>query len=246
MQNVSNMVSIKTWLTSLVFATITFLGFSQEKVNMILEGYKNTVKNEQHFKVDITYKIYKGHESTTPNEVKSGEFYRNGKEMYTKIDEVEILNAKEAHIKANHVERAILLADPFTAPQEVNMDLTELFTYLNAKLVQNTANYWSIEFTPKGAITQVPFSKLNVKLEKSSYRLLEQTFFYFQEMNFSRDQKKSNNGQVKLSVSFKGYQKLDKGTLDSIFDWTKYVVKVNGKYKVANTYKGYELVNIKK
>ncbi|WP_136438019.1 hypothetical protein [Tenacibaculum maritimum] len=219
---------------------------AQNTVQSILEAYTKALQENKSYKVAVMYKIYKGHLSTIPEEVKTGVFYKDKKKSYTKIEEVEIINTPKIHVKINHGEKAILVADGIDSPKEARIDLKELLKYFEAKIVEEKMKYWKLIFIPKGKITQVPFSKLNVYLEKGSYNILKQEFYYYTTMNFSSSLKSSDLAKVKLETSFKNYKEITKKELSDIFEISKYISMNHKKIKPSLRYKNYEIVVAKR
>lgn len=231
-----------TILVLLFFLSSFTCTIAQENISTIIKKYTASLGNTQ--KVDIVYKIYKGHSSSIAEEIKRGFFCKDGDKLYTKIGDVEIINLPDIHLKINHTEQAILVANGMVAPTNVNFNLEEFSKYLTTELIGSTSKNLTLIFTPNENITQVPFEKLIVTLDKRSYQLKKQVFYYRTKMNFSNNLKGDDVKKVKLEVIFSNYRNLNKNDL-KVFDTKKYILTQNNKVLPSNVYKGYDIVNIR-
>lgn len=224
---------------------LSHVSFGQDTVEKILAGYKSTVTGKEMYQSKITYKIYKGHESTLVKDVKVGTVYKNGGNVCTKFDDVLLLNTPSHHLKVNHTEKAILLADGISQGQDLHIDLEELSKYVEVSLVKSTASSWLLRFRPASAITQLPFKELLVVLEKGSYHVLHQTFYYYNQLNFSQDYRKQDVGNVKLEVAYSNYKPLSSSVSSRIFNLKNYVDTTKEKAVPSVGYEGYDVVDIR-
>lgn len=231
----------------IIVITITFLMscivFGQDKVANILKSYTKALKEQESYQVGITYKIYNGHLKEVPHETTTGVFLKLKEKQYTKIDGVEILNTPNIHIKVNHKEKAILVADGVVA-QMVDLNFEELFKYLQAKITKETASKWIITFSPNGnGLTQLPFEKLLLEIEKNTFRVQRQVFFYFQQMNFAKKRKEKDISKVKFEVLYKNYKTANFSISKNVFNSTNYILLKKTAIVPINKYGGYEIVD---
>ncbi|MFT7900106.1 MULTISPECIES: hypothetical protein [Flavobacteriaceae] len=241
MQRVNNFKGITVLLFLISFSTVV----AQSKVKVILNSYKKTVEKDKEYQVNLTYKIYKGYSETLPYEVQEGVFYKKMNNSYTSLSNVEIINTENTYLKINHNEKAILIANGVKKPQELHLNLDELFKYLEAEIIKENPKFWTIKFTPRGEITQLPFSKLIIELNKKTFRVKRQLFYYLNKMNFSENLRETDEANVKLEVLFKNYKTSHFKKLIGVFDIKKYIKKEKGIYKPKGAIGGYEVVNLK-
>lgn len=214
--------------------------------NEILKAYKKTVDKDESYSVNITYKIYKGHNSNTPKEIQTGVFFKEKDQLYTKLGEVEIINTPNEHLKINHLEKAILVANGIKTPDNFNLDFEELSKYLKAELISSAGNNYTLKFIPNGKITQLPFSKLIIVLNKKTLRIKRQTFYYYSEMNFSKEFRGRDVGKVKLEVLYKNYKFQNLASYKTLFNIGAYYRVVKNEIHPLGRLKDYEIVNLKR
>ncbi|WP_064967127.1 hypothetical protein [Tenacibaculum ovolyticum] len=218
---------------------------AQSDVKKILESYKVAVENDTEYQVNLTYKVYKGHSERIPIEVQKGILYKKGNNSYTKLSDVEMINTVNTYLKINHNEKAVLIADGVQKPEGLNLKLDELYKYVNAKIINENPKTWVIKLTPKGKVTQLPFSSLIIELSKGTYRVKKQLFYYLTQMDFSEDLRKTDVANVKLEVLFGKYNTSNLGYLSDVFTIKKYIKKEKDVFKPLGSIRKYEVVNMK-
>ncbi|WP_428741574.1 hypothetical protein [Tenacibaculum sp.] len=234
-----------TKITVLLFFASFSSIIAQNNVKNVLELYKSRVEKDKEYQVNLTYKIYKGHSETLAYEVQKGTFYKKLNNSYTNLSNVEIINTANTYLKINHDEKAILIDNGVEKPEDLHLGLEELFKYLDAKIIEEDSKIWKIKLTPKGSITQLPFNQLIIELDKRTYRLKRQLFYYLAKMNFSDDLRKSDEANVKLEVLFDGYKTSNLEALNKVFTIERYIKKEKEAYKPLGAIRQYEVVNLK-
>lgn len=219
------------------------ISYAQEaKVNTILKTYTKKILEDKGHQVTINYKIYKGHKQTEPHESMTGIVVKQGAKSYTKMGEVEIVNTPKMYLKINHKEKAMLLNNGVVAPDQLNMNIDEFLQYAKAEITNENASSWTILLTPKGKITQLPFSKLIIEMEKKTYRVKRQVFYYYSQLNFSENFKENDFANVKLEANYSNYSKRYTVPL-SVFNKSTYLVKRGKTFYPVGKVKNYELIN---
>jgi hypothetical protein len=240
MQRIKNSIYVLVMLLS-------FTSYAQSTAKEVLELYKDKLAKTIEYQVNLTYKIYKGHTQKEAHQITKGVFYKKNDKMYTKLGEAEMVNTPKTYLKINHIERAILVTDGVEKPNELNINLDDFFKYLKAEIVDQTDVFWTIELTPKGKITQLPFSKLIVEIHKKTYEMKRQLFFYHSQLNFSKDIKQNDIANVKLEVLYENYKRSRFNVPKNIFNLKQIFLKVKGKnYEGIGRLKGYEIINKKR
>jgi outer membrane lipoprotein-sorting protein len=230
---------------TLVFL-FSFCGYSQEEAKQVLEKFKKHYFSLENYQANVAYKIYKGHESKVPYEISKGVYFKKGDNLYSKINEVEIINTINHYLKVNHQEKAVLLANGSKKPKNVNeFNIEELLKYLDIDSFKQTDLSWEIVLKSK-PITQLPFSSLKIVIDKKTLNLKKQVFFYFRKMDFSKQLKKTDNAQVKLEVNYSNYKLNSFSVSDYVFNIKRYLKKTKDTYIGVNICKKYQIINIKK
>ncbi|WP_435261220.1 hypothetical protein [Tenacibaculum sp. nBUS_03] len=219
-------------------------GYAQtNKAEIIMNQYAKSLGVHKEYQVTISYNIYKGFDSNTPHDRVSGVLYKYQENTYSNLGEAEIISTNSNYIKINHKEKAILLTKPLTNASQYDINLVELYKYLNVRLVKETGSFFRLEFTPKG-ITQLPFSSLVIDLDKKTYLIKRQLLKYFNKMNFSKDFQNPVYDNYMLEIVYKGYRMSNFSISRSAFDIRSYIKDIKEKKVVAPKFKGYELVKI--
>ncbi len=217
---------------------------AQEDAKSILKEFKDRYSNRENHQADLSYKVFKGHDAKIPHENSKGIYYKKGNSVYSKIAEAEIINTPSLYLKINHKEKAILIANGTNLSASANQfNLDQLFQFLDIDTLVVNPTSWKIVLKAK-PITQLPYSTVEIEIDKSTYNLKRQVFYYINKIDFSKELKKSDIASVKLEVTYKNY-KTKKFTLtNKVFDIKQYISKKNAKYIAVNKYKGYDIVDI--
>ena len=214
-----------------------------EKVAFLLNKAKESFYAAENFHVNTTYKIYKGYDSTKPHEVSNGILVKKSNNIYSKINELEVISTSKYYLKINHKEKAILLNKPFKNPTQIDQyNLQQLMDYVDIGNLKENNNNWIIELKAK-PITQLPFSKILIQINKKTYLIENQIFYYFEQLDFSKNNTpvKSN---VKLEITYSLFSKEVK-LPDVIFRESTYLKQIKGIYRGVNKYQEYEIINLK-
>lgn len=246
MRRTKHKIKISTGLLTTVVVLLVTMGVSSQnsKALDIMHTYAERLKKNQEYQVDITYKIYKGLESKEAHETMSGVLYKKQGNTYSKIGESEIVSTSSKYLKINHKEKAMLITDSVQQLNQFDIDLTELYKYVDVKILEETDRYFKLEFTPKGAITQLPFSSLIISMNRDSYLITRQTFHYYSNINFSKDYRNPDLSKFKLEVSYNNYKTRGFTVSNKVFNINRYVRESKEEIIVSPQYKGYELVNM--
>ena len=213
------------------------------KAETIMSKYAEALTSHKEYQVKMTYNVYKGFEANTPYESVSVHFYKNQGNTYSNMGEAEIISTTSNYLKINHTERAMLLSKPVGNTHQFDINLIELYKYLNVSLLKETNTFYRLEFKPKG-LTQLPFSSLKIDIDKKTYLIRKQLFYYFSKMNFSTNFQKPDYDNYKLEIIYDKYRMSNFSVSKSTFDLKKYVENRKGKIVVAPKFKGYELIKI--
>lgn len=240
--NNSIRLTVQLGLFLLFFLTVS--GYAQSsKVSSLMERYAAALKTHKEYQVTISYQIYRGFESTTPHDRVTGVLYKNQGDTYSNMGEAEIISTGSNYIKINHKEKAMLVSQPIANANQYDINLVELYKYLDVSLLKETESFYRLEFKPKG-LTQLPFSSLIIDLDKKTYLIKRQLFEYFSKMNFSKDYQKPDYDHYKLEIVYEKYRMSNFSISQKAFDVSSYIKDIKGKKVVAPKYKGYELVKI--
>ena len=216
---------------------------SQENAKSILKEFKDRYISTENYQTDVFYEVYKGHDSKIPHQKSTGVVYKNGNSAYSKIGDVEIIDTKEMHLRVNHDEKAILIANSQQNNTPNQFDLESLFDYLDIDTLEVNPSSWKIVLKAK-PITQLPFSSIEITIDKNTFRLKKQVFYYINKIDFSQNVKQSEFDSAKLVVKYKNYKTKNFTLSNTIFKISKYVLKSKQKYIGAGKYENYDIIDI--
>lgn len=238
------MLKIKKIFFVIIVCLSTISVVAQQDAKSILEELKKRLSEKENYQTDVLYKVFKGYQSEEPHETSSGVFFKKGNNVYSKMAEAEIVSTKDLYLKINHKEKAILVANGSQEIQNADQfNLDELFQYLDVDTLKVNTTSWEIILKAK-PITQLPFSSIEIEIDKKTYNIKSQVFYYVSQIDFSKELRKTDLAPAKLEVTYKNYR-TNKFTLsDKVFNSKQYVVKKNTKYVAVNKYKGYDIVDV--
>lgn len=236
----------KKYILFVLIAFIFSIGTYSQTAKEVLSSLKEVYETSTQLQANLQYRLYKGYEAKEINESYEGVYLKKNNHFYAKIGEVEIISTPSFYIKLNHREKALLLADPvkITTEQMTN-NIEQLFDYLDIVKFNDKGKYWEIELKAK-PITQLPFSSVEIQIEKNTYFIKKQVFYYYGEIDFSKERTKSDMSAAKLEVVYSNYKQTKFSFTDEIFNEKKYVSNTGKKYNPILQYKEYEIVNAKR
>lgn len=216
---------------------------AQKEAKDILEEFRKKYTQRSDYQAEIIYEVFKGFDSEIAHQKSTGVLLKKGNKMYTNSDEAEIISTSNYYIRVNHKEKAILLTDGINIEKSASQfDLNQLFEFLDIDSLVSNAESWRIILKAK-PITQLPFSAIHITIDKETYEIKSQVFYYINKIDFSQDYRKTDISNVKLKITYKNYTVKEFTISDRVFDSKNYLNLKNKKYIPTIRYKGYDIIN---
>lgn len=201
---------------------------------------KNTSTN---YKVNLKYQLYKGLKGTKLIEEFNGVLIKNKNNFYNKIHHTETVTTNKFYIKVNHDEKAIIFSEHKIKPQKnIMFDFGELLKQFENPKISEQGKYWIIEMITK-EFSQLPYSKISLKIDKESYLVNKQVLILSRLTDFSKDTEIKNDFNLpKIEMVFEDYKEVTEIDLN-VFDKNKYVLTKNNKIVTSQNLKNYDIIN---
>jgi len=232
-----------------ILLTLTFLFvihtyvFAQHK--QVVQLLKQAYESGNNFQVSVHYNLYKGNE-TNPVESYNGIYYRKGQYIYSKIGKVEIISTPSFYLRINPDQKAILISE--STPENVsqlNNSLLELMQYVDVDKFYEQNNSIYLKLKAK-KITQLPFSSIELVINKQTHLLIKVEYYYFTQINFSQDAKKADYAQPRLEVIYSNYKNKNIDIPRSKFKLFSFVSFDGKKYHGLGKFSEYQIINQRK
>lgn len=221
----------------LFFSGVSVFGMdAKEILRKMGEVYEKTSVYEFHMK----YELFKGEKGTTVETTYAGYFMRNKTKVYQKIDQTEFITTPDFCMKISHTEK---IAELMKGETYKNQDIDFEKTIKECKEIkmEEEDTYYLITMVIKNA-SQVPFSKVKVKVNKSNFHLSQLDLYYSHLEDFSENPQKKDLHQPHVRVSYSKFSKKPSVT-DGVFNYGMYVKTVNNMVSLTGTIKNYELID---
>lgn len=236
------MLKIKNLLFCLVF--FTFCVQAQESKE-VLDRFKKRYDSLSDYQVSLLYKLYKGHQSKTAYQTTKGVFLKKGDQFYSKINELEVVNNRKNNLKINHLEKAILISNTQKHSKQLgDFRIEELSNYLDITVFNTLKNSFEITLESK-EVTQLPFKAITLIIDKETYNLKKQVFYYFRTVSVSSTESKEE-ASLKLEINYLNYKTKNFTISEAVFNNRRYINKQDKDYTGIGAYQGFEIINLQK
>ncbi len=169
----------------------------------VFEGVSKQFSSNKPLQFDTKYSLYKSADSKIATQSYNGFFRKNdSNEIYLKIDKTEFLNTTKYSIKANHLEKAMVVSknQKFALG---NFDINQLLSYCTINSFKDYKSYWEIVLLNR-PLTGLEYSKIVLLIDKS-YKIKKQVFYYNTQINFSKDYRKQDFSNPRLEIVYSNY-----------------------------------------
>ncbi|QSB27666.1 hypothetical protein [Flavobacterium sp. CLA17] len=187
-----------------------------------------------------SYALYKDFDSKKIEESYKGIYYKNAdNEVYSKVGETEILNAKTVYLKISHPEKALQISDP--VPNYAgDFDIKPLLELCKIEKFVDRKTYWEIRLVAK-SYSNLPYSKIIVQITKG-FLIQKQTFYYSTVANFSKDYRSPDPHYPRLEIIHTNYNRNPVNA--SIFNSkTYFTTSAKKEILLAERLKKYEIID---
>lgn len=241
-------MSSKRAIVFLISLAWVSYGFSQDKtptVEAVLTKVQQVFTTTSSYSIDISYKMFGNYSKTVAMEAFDGQMIKTNKDTYLKINNTIFLTSetKNVNVKVFEDEQVIEVSKT-----ESNTLMTNSPVYIEGfiKLFKNKnlvdkGDYYLCTLTTD-AITQLPYGKIELYIEKDSFVITKQVLYFLAEYPFIDENGEQQKGNPKMVVTLSNFQKDISKELAEVTDIKKYITKTGESYKPSATYKEFKII----
>lgn len=222
------------------FFCFSVVGLSQstETVEHVFIKLNEKYGRSNNYSLTTSYRLYKGHDSGILSEHYIGRLYHSNEGTYQKVKNTEYISTDNYSLKVNHDEKAMVLDKGINRSffEEYNSALKACSSF---ELEEKTNN-WIVSLFFYGP-SNLPFYKLTITVNKSSYDLKEINIYYSSKVDFDPSFESSDWAKPHLKIKFNATTQSDINS--SIFDKENYYRITSGKLTLNSRYSAYQLIN---
>jgi len=218
---------------------------SQENtVEEILIKAQGVINNQNNLSCDLKYNYYTSYDSSKPYQSHNGRLVKNLNNFLLKIHSTIFLSDQlnNMSLKLNEDQKAMVVSKSNINLDQANpIDNTQLLKQFKTyKLIENK-NYWICVFIAPD-ITQLPYSKIEVEINKTNFLVNKQTLYFSARMPYFDDENNEKYGNPKLEIimsNFKNSITVEEKNKTNI----KSFININpNKISGKNQYKDYTVI----
>lgn len=204
-------LSYKIWIIALLLCGNFSYGFQKKDsiaaiavLNKVQEVYSKT----NQYRFDVDYTSYGSYEDNEVLEHYKGKIYKSSNTFYSKTQNTIILSDANKSLKIYEDEKAIEVYDNSTQVTEVQNP-----TNINAFL----KHYKQITIEEKdklyictlqtGYITQMPYGKIVLYINKENYTIIKQDLFLLARLPYYTKSGEKKMGNPRIEISFSNFKK---------------------------------------
>lgn len=205
----------------------------------VLQKMAAVYEKSSNYEVKQRYELFKGEKGSKVEYSYDGIFRKNKGNVYQKIDQTEFIVTNDFCLKISHSENIVELSkgDVYNNKdfdfektlkecKEVKLEETEKNYYLTLHLKQSS---------------QVPYTRIELKINKSNFHLIQLDLYYWHQEDFSEDVKKKDMHTPHMRVY---YLEFNRNKIPSeIFEFTHYFEKKGHFIKLKGELEKYELID---
>ena len=109
------------------------------------------------------------------------------------------------------------------------------------KTIVDKGDYYMCTLTTD-VITQVPYGKIELFIDKDSYVITKQVLYFLAEYPFIDENGKQQKGNPKMVVTLSNFKKEISQELTEVTDIKQYITKTGDSYKPSATYKEFKII----
>lgn len=216
-----------------------YQGSATENIEADLLNINQAYQINQHYSMEIVYKVFPTHESETPIQVEKGIIKKDGYKYYSKIGQIETLKTLEEIIVIDNESKYILLSDRHLnddsdANDLLQMDLSKLLNdYASSKKYAINSLQQVYEINPDLG----EYKKIKLFYNTKNYFIEKLELYY----NHSIDDAEENSGKLPmLEITYNDIN-LKPVFAGNELSANKYIMN----NQLVSAYEGYQFINNK-
>lgn len=220
------------------------LGHGQSRDTPTVASVFNKVKavySKDAYTFNVSYALYPNDEASSPEDTYGGKVIKkSSRSYYSKINHTEFVQIGETHIKVNHDEKALLYLQESAQHRQ---DLTDIASFLNvfeSSSLEVSNGIYVCELRTHN-ITQMPYSKIIVHVNSTTYEIERQILYLFNTRAKSTTSTTKEGSSPRLEITFtplKAYH-----ISDNTFSVSKYIDASSTRLRPSKALSGYQIIN---
>lgn len=193
---------------------------------------------------NVIYKLYPTYTASSATEEYKGVIATKGKKAYAQIGFAEFVNLDGHFLHIDNQSKLI----QYSSASEKEISVFDFFKFIN-----NFTNY-SIKTEgntivctlSSGAVTFVPYSKIEIHLDKNTKQIIKQKLYLLISNNYKDSKGNIKSGSPRMEITFSSTQKTSLPGYDKKFILGTYLLQSDkNKFSVASDYTGYTIIDSK-
>jgi hypothetical protein len=222
-----------------LFCTLySSLGISQNAADM-LKKVLEVNKKEASRSYELVFQLYRVENLTAPVETYYGSVVQNDKFIYQKIENTEVIQNSDIALAIDQDHKIIQLSRPSAKLANGELDIISKECDSVIFMMKNGKIELILNLSP---FSQLPFSKVILTINSTSYRIENTVFHYSVLQNFSNDLNVVDQSYPVVSVTVKNYSLDISGKTDN-YDLKRYIKKIEGRYVATSEFADYDIID---
>lgn len=208
----------------------------------LLDNSKAFFEANRTFQADLVYTLLRNPDAPIVIEQYNGTLIKDGKNMYSKIQQTEFLLVKDEFIKVNHIQKAMEYVKGNTSNMAHSpLEVDQYLTYFSEKKVIDEGTYWKcLLSTPM--LTQLPYGSAILYFSKDTFMLKRQVLELVAPGSI-KDEKNALTPELKyLKIEIEKFSNTPK-SIGEYFRVKNYVLRHNNKVSVSSKLSDYKLID---
>lgn len=169
----------------------------------ILKNVETYYKNVEVLDVEMEYKMFRGYTGNNLTESYKGTIYMNGKISRIEILGSEIVQLPKAKIIINNDKKTVTYNElKNDAIQNSPLDMSTFFKFYKTSSIKYKGNLIIQEMIQKELKIALPYNKIVLYIDKTSYQVKKQELYFSTKMPFVDKNGKSLPDQARMEISF--------------------------------------------
>jgi hypothetical protein len=223
----------------IVFCFFCFHYSSALTVKEVLEKM-NAVYANKNYSVNVKFDLFKGTSSNVVESSYEGSFIQFNNKVYQKIDKTEFITSPEFCLRISNSESTIELMKGETYKRK-DIDFMAILKECKETKIEEKENYYYITLIINN-LSQVEFSKVNIKVYKSNFHLAQIDMYYSHFEDFSKNNSVKDLQQPHLRMVYSKFSSKP-SISSSIFNFESYFKTEKTIIKPIGAYTNYELID---
>lgn len=226
----------------LIFAFVSFsYGIAQvpqvdDLLNKSIKTYDKSV-----YKLDLKYNLYGTHTSSDVIESYSGSYILDHKNSYLSINNTITINngVQNKGVKIYKDEEKIETFSTSNIADVNPIDISKFLKYFKDRTIEDMGNYYRCTLI-SGVITQLPFGKVVLEIDKESYHIKKQVLFFLNAVTYKDQNAQEKQGNPRLEVQLNNYKTQLSKSQKQLFNLSNYT----SNNTAVGEYKSYKVVKL--